>query len=61
MLIVFTVLIEQIKRERYLDNDYLTPEQESILQKVKDIVCEYYPTTKEHTLLAVFTSKLYKQ
>ena len=42
MLIVFTVLVERIKKERYLDNDELTKEQESFLQKVKGIICEYY-------------------
>ena len=42
MLIVFTVLVEKIEKERYLDNDELTKELENLLQKVKGIICEYY-------------------
>ncbi|MBT4650980.1 hypothetical protein HOC13_00470 [Candidatus Woesearchaeota archaeon] len=42
MLIVFTVLVEQLERKRYLDSLELTEEQEKILLNVDGIIIEDY-------------------
>jgi hypothetical protein len=42
VLIVFTILVKKIEKERYLDNDYLTKEQELELKTIPGIIIEYY-------------------
>ena len=46
MLIVFTVLVEQLERKRYLDSLELTEEQEKILLNVDGIIIEDYVQNK---------------
>ena len=43
---VFITLLEIIERERYLDNDNLSKEQEEELAKVPGMIVEYYPNNQ---------------
>ena len=57
MLIVFTVLVKKIEKQRYLDNDKLTKQQEKQLQSDPRIIVEDYGDGQRTYALAGYNYK----